>query len=63
MVWQSLTRTRHRHGLATQASELLAVPGPYAATACDDAPDSDAWMEVEATKIEARMSEQERGTR
>ena len=44
-----------------QVRELLAVPGPYAVTACDDAEDSDAWMEDEASRIEARMSEQERG--
>jgi len=37
------------------------VPGPYAAEACQDPEDSDAWMEVEASRIEARMSEQERG--
>ena len=45
----------------SQAKDLLAVPGPYAAESCQDPEDSDAWMEVEASRIEARMSEQERG--
>jgi len=44
-----------------QAKDLLAVPGPYAVEAYQDPEDSDAWMEAEASRIEARMSEQERG--